>query len=193
MESVATKTHTAPSISSDELDKLVAEADKAKLKAYVTPAEDNLDETKANSAYRIIPVMRHTQSFETARKCCKKGVPSRPVWRHADTNLFFLLTGRQQKQTRYGLTVCAERSAIFHAASCGARSFRAIVITTDIAESHVYPCGACRQVMSEFGNFDVYLLRANGRVSRTTLNELIPYAFSPKDLNKEQEKAEEEE
>lgn len=47
--------------------------------------------------------------------------------------------------------------------------------------------------MSEFGNFDVYCLRANGQISRTTLNDLIPYAFSPSDLSKGQGMAEEEE
>lgn len=44
---------------------------------------------------------------------------------------------------RYGLTVCAERSTLFHAVSNGARSFQAIVVTTDISESFVYPCGKC--------------------------------------------------
>lgn len=51
--------------------------------------------------------------------------------------------------------------------------------------------GACRQVLSEFGNFDVYCLRPNGKVSRTTLADLIPFAFSPSDLSKGQGKGEE--
>lgn len=88
--------------------------------------------------------------------------------------------------------MCAERTALFTAVSNGARAFRAICVTTDIADQTVYPCGACRQVMSEFGNFDVYLLRANGKVSRTTLHDLIPFAFSPQQLSKGQGKGEQE-
>lgn len=59
--------------------------------------------------------------------------------------------------------------------------------------THRNTVGACRQVMSEFGNFDVYCLRPNGKVSRTTLADLIPFAFSPSDLSKGQGKGEEDE
>lgn len=101
-----------------------------------------------------------------------------------------IFSGANVENSSYGLTVCAERCAIFHAVSCGARAFKAVVVTTDITESTVYPCGACRQVMSEFGNFDVYCLKANGQLSRTTLGELIPHAFSPQDLSKGQGRGE---
>ncbi|PXF46137.1 Cytidine deaminase [Gracilariopsis chorda] len=156
MDHVIAETQTAPSINSEELDRLVAEADKAKLKAYAPYSKFRVGAALLSSDGMIYP-------------------------------------GANVENSSYGLTVCAERCAVFHAASCGARSFRAIVITTDISESTVYPCGACRQVMSEFGNFDVYCLRANGQISRTTLNDLIPYAFSPSDLSKGQGMAEEEE
>lgn len=53
--------------------------------------------------------------------------------------------------------------------------------------------GACRQVMSEFGNLDVYNLRPNGKITRTTLNDLLPMAFSQYQLAQGQGKAEEEE
>lgn len=93
---------------------------------------------------------------------------------------------------RYGMTVCAERTAVFRAVSEGALTFRAIVVTTDISDSVVYPCGACRQVMSEFGNLDIYCLRPNGKITRSTLDDLMPMAFSSAQLSQGQGKAEEE-
>lgn len=53
--------------------------------------------------------------------------------------------------------------------------------------------GACRQVMAEFGNMDVYCLRPDGKVTRTTLEQLLPSAFSQQLLSQGQGKAEEEE
>lgn len=50
--------------------------------------------------------------------------------------------------------------------------------------------GACRQVMTEFGNFDVYCLKPDGKVSRTTLRDLIPFAFSQADIKSGAGKAE---
>lgn len=58
-------------------------------------------------------------------------------------------------------------------------------------EENLFPhAGGCRQVLSEFGNFDVYCLRSNGKVSRTSLAELLPFAFSQRDLSKGQGKGE---
>lgn len=61
---------------------------------------------------------------------------------------------------------------------------------TNRAEELIPSTGACRQVLSEFGNFDVYCLRPNGKVSRTSLAELLPIAFSQRDLTKGQGKGE---
>lgn len=88
--------------------------------------------------------------------------------------------------------MCAERTAIFHAVNSGSRCFRAVVVTTDVPECSVYPCGACLQVLSEFGNFDVYCLRPDGGISRNTLNELMPYVFSSAQLVKGKTKSEKE-
>lgn len=97
-----------------------------------------------------------------------------------------IFPGTNVENSSYGMTVCAERTAVFRAVTEGSLSFRAIVVTTDISESVVYPCGACRQVMSEFGNLDIYCLRPNGKVTRTTLEDLMPMAFSSTQLNQGQ-------
>lgn len=93
-------------------------------------------------------------------------------------------SGCNVENSSYGLCVCAERCAVFSAVAAGHTSFKAMVVTTDVTDGFTYPCGACRQVLSEFGtgNFDVYCLQPNGRVARTTVHNLIPFAFSKADL-----------
>lgn len=82
----------------------------------------------------------------------------------------------------YGLTNCAERTAIFKAMSEGHRHIVALAVIGDTAEP-IAPCGACRQVMVEFARPDtpIYLANMQGEVSTTTMAALLPDAFS--DLN----------
>uniref|UniRef100_A0A8C6UCB0 Cytidine deaminase n=1 Tax=Neogobius melanostomus TaxID=47308 RepID=A0A8C6UCB0_9GOBI len=81
--------------------------------------------------------------------------------------------------------LCAERTAIQRAVAEGHRKFTAIAVTCDIKDSFVGPCGACRQVLMEFGSeWMVYLTKPDGTYKETTLNELLPYAFSPTHLRK---------
>lgn len=81
----------------------------------------------------------------------------------------------------YPTTMCAERVAIFKAVSEGEREFEAIAVVTDNAGS---PCGSCRQVMAEFGLETLVIIAdAQGDVRMdTTVAELLPGAFTPKDL-----------
>ncbi|WP_163102866.1 cytidine deaminase [Peribacillus alkalitolerans] len=83
----------------------------------------------------------------------------------------------------YGLTNCAERTAIFKAVSEGEKKFKAIAIVGD-TEGPISPCGACRQVLAEFLDADsvVILTNMKGNTKETTIEELLPGFFSSKDL-----------
>ncbi|MET0959274.1 MAG: cytidine deaminase [Psychrobacillus psychrotolerans] len=84
----------------------------------------------------------------------------------------------------FGLTNCAERTAIFKAVSEGKKEFSAIAISGD-TEGPISPCGACRQVIAEFCDPDmpVYLTNLKGNVSETTVAELLPGAFKTEDMD----------
>ena len=76
-----------------------------------------------------------------------------------------------------GLSMCAERTAIFSAIAAGEKKFEAIAIAT-FAESPTPPCGACRQVMLEFcDELDIHLVVAGHPVETHTLSELAPRPF----------------
>ncbi|XP_026869816.1 zgc:103586 [Electrophorus electricus] len=97
-----------------------------------------------------------------------------------------IITGCNVENASYGLTVCAERTAIQRAVSEGHRSFTAIAVTCDIKDSFVGPCGACRQVLMEFGaEWDIYLTKPDGSYKKTSLRELLPLEFGPRHLAKE--------
>jgi len=89
-------------------------------------------------------------------------------------------TGCNVENASYGLSICAERTAVFKAVSEGERNFEAIAVVT---EKGVTPCGACRQVLLEFGE-DIQVIVANGAGEYRvfTLRELLPEAFTPKHL-----------
>ena len=81
----------------------------------------------------------------------------------------------------FGLTNCAERTALFKAVSEGARDFTAIAIASN--GSAPYPCGACRQALNEFApGLRVLVTWGGGEVDETTLPALLPHGFGPKDL-----------
>lgn len=85
----------------------------------------------------------------------------------------------------YSMCNCAERTAIFKAVSEGVMNFKAIAVVAD-TDGPVSPCGACRQVMSELLPRDakVILSNLNGDVSEWPVEEILPGAFSPKDLER---------
>ncbi len=87
-----------------------------------------------------------------------------------------VFTGCNVENASFGLSMCAERVAIFCALVAGENQFEKLVVVADTNEP-VSPCGACRQVMSEFGDFEVLLTNKKGKMLRTRVSELLPHAF----------------
>jgi len=86
-------------------------------------------------------------------------------------------TGCNVENATYGLTLCAERVAVFKAISEGARKFRRIAIAAD-TEELTPPCGACRQILWEFcGDIEITLLNLRGKSEMLQLKDLFPRAF----------------
>jgi cytidine deaminase len=96
----------------------------------------------------------------------------------ADGTVFL---GCNVENASYGLTICAERAAVFAAVSAGATRFRRAVVVSDV-DPPAAPCGACRQVLAEFG-LDL-LIEGVGSKSAVQwrLSELLPAAFGPEQL-----------
>ncbi|MFC6464432.1 cytidine deaminase [Marinilactibacillus sp. GCM10026970] len=92
-------------------------------------------------------------------------------------------SGCNIENASFGLTNCAERTAIFKAVSEGERNFEYIVVTGD-TDGPISPCGACRQVMSEFFAPETKVLLTNkkGMEQETTVKDLLPGAFQSKDM-----------
>src|SRR5699024_5276303 len=87
------------------------------------------------------------------------------------------------ENSSYGLSNCAERTAIFKAVSEGEKNFKALVVTGK-TEGPISPCGACRQVIAEFCDplMPVYLTNTDGALFETTVEKLLPGAFTKEDL-----------
>ena len=99
-----------------------------------------------------------------------------------------IFTGCNIENSSYGLTTCAERTALFKAVSEGERSFAAIAIASD-EDTFTPPCGACRQVIFELaGNVDVILTKKNGTYRIEKMAELLPHPFDGKNLKKTERK-----
>src|SRR5699024_5958593 len=83
----------------------------------------------------------------------------------------------------YGLSNCAERTAIFKALSDRQSHFKHLVVAGHTSDP-ISPCGACRQVMAEFfaADMPVTLIGDNGVIKEMTVAELLPYSFSDRDL-----------
>jgi cytidine deaminase len=94
-----------------------------------------------------------------------------------------IVQGCNVENASYGLTVCAERNCIAQGVITGEQKFIAMVIYTE-QEKLTPPCGACRQVIAEFFDSSAPILAANhlGEQKQWTLAQLLPDAFTPKDL-----------
>ena len=104
-----------------------------------------------------------------------------PVGAALRTKTGRIYTGVNVENAAYPQTMCAERVAIFKAVSDGETEFDVIAVVTNNGGS---PCGGCRQVLAEFGlDTIVLLVDGNGNlVKESTVNELLPEAFTPKHL-----------
>jgi cytidine deaminase len=83
--------------------------------------------------------------------------------------------GVNVENASYGLTICAERSAVFAAVAAGHRELDAIAVHA--AAATAAPCGACRQVLREFGGGIVVVFPLDGDLVAATVDELLPVAF----------------
>lgn len=96
-------------------------------------------------------------------------------------------TGCNIENASYGLTCCAERNAIFAAVGAGERRFKMLAVAADSSEP-VAPCGACRQVIAEFGIPLVVMGNLKEAIKTMTAEELLPYGFGHESMNNKGEK-----
>lgn len=100
----------------------------------------------------------------------------------ADGRVF---TGCNIENASFGLTNCAERTAVFKAISEGESEFTTIAIASK--GTAPWPCGACRQVLNEFAPTLRVMVTWDDQVEEAPLNRLLPYGFGPKELNESQQ------
>ena len=94
-----------------------------------------------------------------------------------------IVTGCNIENASYGLTMCAERVAMFKAISDGHRRFTRIAIVAD-TDAPTPPCGACRQILWEFGgDLDVILANTRREIARWRLKDLLPLPFDARHLH----------
>jgi cytidine deaminase len=94
-----------------------------------------------------------------------------------ETTTGAIVTGCNVENATYGLTICAERVAMFKALSEGHRRFRRVVVVADTV-APTPPCGACRQILWEFGgDLEVILANLRKETGRHQLKELLPLPF----------------
>ncbi len=95
-----------------------------------------------------------------------------------------IFTGCNVENASYGLTCCAERTAIFKAVSEGYKEFDAIAVVADVP-GLCSPCGACRQVLAEFGGHTkVHMGNLKGEYKTATVDELLPGSFKSGDMER---------
>uniref|UniRef100_A0A3Q1GNI0 Cytidine deaminase n=1 Tax=Acanthochromis polyacanthus TaxID=80966 RepID=A0A3Q1GNI0_9TELE len=83
------------------------------------------------------------------------------------------------------LGLCAERTAINKAVSEGYQKFKAIAISSDLEDRVIPPCGACRQVIREFGDMPVFMTKVDGSYTMMKLEELLPLSWGAEYLKKQ--------
>ena len=121
------------------------------------------------------------QTAIEARKWAYAPYSNYPVGAALLTESGHIYDGVNVENAAYPTTICAERVAVFKAVSEGERDFQAIAVVTENGGS---PCGSCRQVLAEFGLEITVIIAdtAGNLIEELTLSDLLPQAFTPKDL-----------
>jgi cytidine deaminase len=122
-----------------------------------------------------------TAATQTARRayCPYSRFPVGAAVLTTDGRMF---SGCNVENASYGLTICAERNAIFQAVAGGSKQIVAVMVYTPTANPSA-PCGACRQVINEFGpDAEVYCVCDGARELRVSTRELLKHAFGPENL-----------
>lgn len=129
----------------------------------------------------ILQTLRETAKRASDRAYCPY---SRfPVGAAVLTDGGVIISGCNVENASYGLTICAERNAIFQAVAQGQTKILAVVIYTP-TDLPTAPCGACRQVINEFGpDAEIFAVCAGEGVFHSHLSALLPVAFGPANLS----------
>jgi cytidine deaminase len=135
----------------------------------------------------VIPAATLRRLEKAARAAAKKSYSPYskfPVGAAVLTGSRKIFAGCNVENASYGLCNCAERTAIFSAAAAGEKKLRAVVVFTPTPEPTL-PCGACRQVINEFGpRAEIVSVCASKQRIATTLDALLPAAFGPGNLSR---------
>ncbi|HHS13864.1 MAG TPA: cytidine deaminase [bacterium] len=120
-----------------------------------------------------------TSLMEAARKAAERAYcpySQFPVGAALRTRKGDVVTGCNVENRSYGLTICAERNAVFQAVDKGQKEFDALALYTPTSDP-VMPCGACLQVLSEFNQTMIVLIGFQEGIVEKKLNELFPASF----------------
>jgi len=125
-------------------------------------------------------LVRRAREVQRHAYCPYSKFPVGAALEAADGRVF---VGTNVESASYGLTICAERMALGAAVAVGARAFTRLAVATDV-DPPASPCGACRQLLAEFG-LDLTVIAAGPRSERRwTLRELLPDPFVPATLDR---------
>jgi cytidine deaminase len=131
--------------------------------------------------------MQHTEeelikAATDARECAYAPYSNFKVGAAVEAENGDIYIGCNVESASYGLTVCAERVAIWKGISCGEKRFTRIAVVVD-TEELTPPCGVCRQIIWEFcGDVPVILSNLHGKTETIQMSELLPRAFDSKFL-----------
>ena len=130
----------------------------------------------------MIPSTSLIAAARKARRLARADFSRFKVGAALETSDGVVVTGCNIENATYGLTMCAERVAMFKALSDGHRRFRRIAVVTD-TRTPAPPCGACRQVLWEFGgDLEIVLANLRGATVRYALSDLLPLPFDARRL-----------